>query len=77
MSELELKQQHMNVLAVCRRLEVSKAEAVRIVGGELKLERLIESGKLSFQRRSAGRENAKYRFNLGDVLRFAKCMYSL
>lgn len=47
-------------------------QASRIVGGQSRLMRLIEEGKVRAEKRNAQAQNGKWMCNAGDVLRYAR-----
>ena len=47
-------------------------QASRIVGGQSRLMRLIEEGKVRAEKRNALAQNGKWMCNAGDVLRYAR-----
>ena len=47
-------------------------KASRIVGGQSRLMRLIEEGKVRAEKRNATAQNGKWMCNAGDVLRYAR-----
>ena len=47
-------------------------QASRIVGGQTRLLRLIEEGKVRAEKRNATAQNGKWMCNAGDVLRYAR-----
>ena len=47
-------------------------KASRIVGGQQRLMRLIEEGKVRAEKRNATAQNGKWMCNAGDVLRYAR-----
>ena len=47
-------------------------QASRIVGGQSRLMRLIEEGKIRAEKRNAQAQNGKWMCNAGDVLRYAR-----
>ena len=47
-------------------------QASRIVGGQSRLMRLIEEGKVRAEKRNATAQNGKWMCNAGDVLRYAR-----
>ena len=47
-------------------------KASRIVGGQTRLMRLIEEGKIRAEKRNARAQNGKWMCNAGDVLRYAR-----
>ena len=47
-------------------------KASRIVGGQSRLMRLIEEGKIRAEKRNAQAQNGKWMCNAGDVLRYAR-----
>lgn len=47
-------------------------QASRIVGGQSRLMRLIEEGKIRAEKRNAAAQNGKWMCNAGDVLRYAR-----
>jgi len=60
-----------NILEVASTMTVGKRKAERIVGGCKKLERLHISGKVRCSDK-ANAQNAKWRYNLADVLRHCR-----
>ena len=46
--------------------------ASRIVGGQSRLMRLIEEGKVRAEKRNSSAQNGKWMCNAGDVLRYAR-----
>lgn len=62
-----------NILAVMRDKTFSKDEASSIVGGEKKLLRLIEEGKIQVLRTSTA-QNSKWRCNASQVLKYCRDM---
>ncbi|MCM1318780.1 MAG: helix-turn-helix domain-containing protein [Muribaculaceae bacterium] len=48
----------------------SKTEAMQIVGGKKRLYRLVEQGKIRFEK-PTNKQNGKWYCNAADVLRFA------
>ena len=47
-------------------------QASRIVGGQSRLMRLIEEGKVRAEKRNTTAQNGKWMCNAGDVLRYAR-----
>lgn len=47
-------------------------KASRIVGGQSRLMRLIEEGKVRAEKRNSTAQNGKWMCNAGDVLRYAR-----
>lgn len=47
-------------------------KSCRIVGGEARLVRLIEQGKIRAEKTNAQAQNGKWFCNAGDVLRYAR-----
>ncbi|MBQ1977198.1 MAG: hypothetical protein II225_00445 [Ruminococcus sp.] len=47
-------------------------KACRIVGGEARLMRLIEEGKIRAEKTNSSAKNGKWFCNAGDVLRYAR-----
>ena len=47
-------------------------KASRIVGGQSRLMRLIEDGKVRAEKRNSTAQNGKWMCNAGDVLRYAR-----
>ena len=47
-------------------------KASRIVGGQSRLLRLIEEGKIRAEKVNASAQNGKWMCNAGDVLRYAR-----
>ena len=47
-------------------------QASRIVGGQSRLMRLIEEGKVRAEKRNSTAQNGKWMCNAGDVLRYAR-----
>ena len=47
-------------------------KASRIVGGQQRLMRLIEEGKVRAEKRNTTAQNGKWMCNAGDVLRYAR-----
>ena len=61
-------------LSFLRRAEsqqVSWKKAVKLIGGEKRLERLIIEGKLRYHK-PEGAANTKWRFNLADIVKNAR-----
>lgn len=52
------------------RIVFSKTEAMLIVGGKKRLYRLVEQGKIRFEK-PCGKQNGKWHCNAADVLRYA------
>ena len=50
----------------------SKTVAAKLVGGRGKLYRLIEQGKIRFEKKASGTRNGKWYCNGGDVIRHIK-----
>lgn len=74
MSEEQVKSQLLdNIMAAACRLSLSKKQAVKIVGGEKKLSDLIEQGKITFTQSDGTGPSAKWKFNMADVLKYARC----
>ena len=47
-------------------------QSSRIVGGQSRLMRLIEEGKIRAEKRNSSAQNGKWMCNAGDVLRYAR-----
>ena len=50
----------------------SKTIAARIVGGRVKLGKLIEQGKIRVEKKTSGKQNGKWYCNGGDVIQNIK-----
>lgn len=50
----------------------SKTVAAKLVGGRTRLYRLIEHGKIRFEKKALGTANGKWYCNGGDVIRHIK-----
>ena len=60
-----------NILAVMSDVTIGKRLAEKIVGGRVKLRRLMESGAVAFTKSSPS-QNGKWQCNAGDVLRHCR-----
>lgn len=60
-----------NILTVMEGLTFGKRTAERIVGGEKKLQVLMESGKVGYSKPSPS-QNGKWQCNAADVLRHCR-----
>lgn len=74
MSELSVRvmaQKYQSLLRRTERIHVSYKKAVKLVGGEKRLERLMLEEKVRYSK-PVGNPNTMWRFNLGDIIRNVK-----
>lgn len=74
MTELSLQLIAQKYLSLLRRTEslcVSYKKAVKLVGGEKRLERLMLEGKVRYSK-PEGSTNTMWRFNLADIIKNVK-----
>lgn len=50
----------------------SKGEAEKLLGGEMKLLRLISEGKIRVEKKTETAANSKWRCNAGDVIKYMR-----
>ena len=61
-----------NIYAALRLIAMSKSDAMKIVGGRYKLERLVNTGKIRLQKPESGKAGCKWFCMAEDVFRHVK-----
>lgn len=72
-SEMSDAEYQLSIISSCLNrhcIMFSKTEAMQIVGGKKRLYRLVEQGKIRFEK-PTNKQNGKWYCNAADVLRFA------